>query len=213
MAEIRTSWYEGTADRGMSGCTRTGGGVLSGSLARSQILVVAAVAGLTGLLSGCGSPEEGGPLRGAPEHGYTLTVAPGETFTDGMEILVVHGDKPAVIDSVELVGAKGMKVLGFKFVGPGRAETGQWWPGYPPEGRGLEQGLVVPASTKIQPQMTNGWELLLGIKVTKPGPLWRDGIRYTYTVDGVQYATTVPAQLKVCTSPEQEIDGGCPPPD
>jgi hypothetical protein len=175
--------------------------------------VVATIVTTTGLACGCSdAPEEGGPLRGAPEHGYTLTVAPGETFTDGMEILVVHGDKPAVINSVELVGARGMKVVGFAFVGPGRAETGQWWPRYPPEGRGLQQRHVVPASTKIAPHVTNGWELLLGIKVTKPGPLWREGIRYTYTVDGVQYAKTVPAQLKVCTSKDQEVDGWCPPP-
>jgi hypothetical protein len=169
----------------------------------------------TGVLAGCTREglQEGGPLRGAPEHGYTVTAAPGETFTDGMEVLVVRGDRPAVIDSVELVGAEELEVVGFMFVGPERTESGQWWPGYPPKGRGLDPSLVLPASTKIEPNVTRGWEPLVGIKVTEPGPLWRDGIRYTYTVDGVQYTRTVPAQLKVCTSKDQEVDGHCPPPE
>jgi hypothetical protein len=43
-------------------------------------------------------------MRGYPLHGYAITVAPGNTFTDGLERLVTRGDKPATLDSVELVG-------------------------------------------------------------------------------------------------------------
>jgi hypothetical protein len=178
--------------------------------------VVALMATSAGALSGCSAadaPKDGGPMRGYPVHGYAITVAPGHTFTDGLESLVIHGDKPATLDSVELVGADGMEVLGYKLVGPERKVNGQWWPGYPPRGRELEQRLVVPGTTTIRPHEPGGWELLLGIKVTKPGPLWRDGLRYTYTVDGVRYTKTVPAQLKVCTSTEHEVEGSCPPPE
>jgi hypothetical protein len=176
--------------------------------------VVAAVLGVAGLLVGCGGPVEGGPLRDVPEHGYSLTVAEGETFTDALESLVVEGDKPAVLDSVELVDAEGLEVVGYQLIGPERKVNLDWVPGYPPRERDdehLDESLIVPGDTPIQPKETNGWELLLGIKVTQPGPLYRGGIRYTYTVDGVQYTKTVPAQLKVCTSPEHLVDGYCPP--
>lgn len=176
--------------------------------------VVAALAATTGPLSGCSStPDEGGPLKGAPEHGYTVTVAEGDTFTDALESLVVKGKKPAVIDSVELVDAEGLEVVGYQLVGPKRTINLQYIPGYPPKDPDLDQSLVVPGDTPIKPGETEGWELLLGIKVTKPGPLWRGGLRYLYTVDGVQYTKTIPAQLKVCTSPDQEINGECPPPE
>jgi hypothetical protein len=182
---------------------------------RRTVAAVVALVATTGVLGGCSdadSPKAGGPMRGYPVHGYAITVAPGHTFTDGLESLVIRGDKPATLNSVELVGAEGMEILGYKLVGPERKVNGQWWPGYPPKGRQLQQALVVPSTSAIRPHEPGGWELLLGIKVTKPGPLWRDGLRYTYTVDGVRYTKTVPAQLKVCTSTAQEVDGSCPPP-
>jgi hypothetical protein len=168
-----------------------------------------------GLLAGCGGPVEGGPLRDVPEHGHSLTVAEGETFTDALESLVVTGDEPAVLDDVELVDAEGLEVVGYQLIGPERKIQLDWIPGYPPrpaDEEDLDTSLIVPGDTPIQPGETAGWELLLGIKVTQPGPLYRGGIRYTYTVDGVQYTKTVPARLKVCTSPEHLVDGSCPPP-
>jgi hypothetical protein len=177
---------------------------------------VTAAAFAAGLLGGCGGPVEGGPLRDVPEHGYSLTVAEGETFTDALESLVVTGDEPAVLDAVELVDAEGLEVVGYQLIGPEREINLDWVPGYPPraaDDEHLDESLIVPGDTPIQPGETAGWELLLGIKVTEPGPLYRAGIRYNYTVDGVQYTRTVPAQLKVCTSPEHLVDGACPPPE
>ena len=65
------------------------------------------------------------PKARYPVHGYTITVARPHTFTDGMERPVIRGDKPATLNSVELVGAKGMEILGHKLVGPEHKVNGK----------------------------------------------------------------------------------------
>jgi hypothetical protein len=158
--------------------------------------------------------EEGGPLETVNEHGYSVTVAPGESFTDAMETLTVSGDRPAAIESVELVGGKGLEVLGFSLLRPERKVNLSWRPQYPPaDDTGfLDPTLIIPGEgAVIRPHVTRGWELLLGLKVTRPGPLWREGVRINYSVDGKRYSQVLPAQLSVCTSDDQyDAEGRCP---
>lgn len=119
------------------------------------VLAVTAVAvAVAATLSTSGESEPrdaGGPLRGAPPHGFAVTVPVGATFTDGFETLLVRGDRPVVLESVELVGADGLKVVGFQVAGPERRETIQYLPGFPPvDASGvLDPRLVVPGEGAV----------------------------------------------------------------
>jgi hypothetical protein len=181
---------------------------------RWQALAAAIIAALFWVLQAGDGRHEGGPLETVNEHGYSLTVAPGESFTDAMETLTVRGDRPAVIESVELVGGEGLEVLGFSLVRPEREVNVAWRPGYPPvDDTGLlDPTLIIPGEgAVIRPHVTQGWELLLGLEVTSPGPLWREGLRINYSVDGKRYSRVLPAQLSVCTSEDHLDESGlCP---
>jgi hypothetical protein len=64
------------------------------------------------------------PKARYPVHGYAITVArPHIHRRHGRP--VIRGDKPATLNSVELVGAKGMEILGHKLVGPEHKVNGK----------------------------------------------------------------------------------------
>jgi hypothetical protein len=156
----------------------------------------------------------GGPLRDAPIHGWAMTLPEGDVFTDGLESLVITGGRPAVLDSVELVGSDGLEIVGVMLAGPERAINSNYYPDFPPADPKLDPKLVIPAEgATLRPHEEAGWELLLGLKVTKPGPLFREGVRINYTVDGVRYSRVLPEQLAICTSKDQEAHEGCMPPE
>lgn len=168
------------------------------------------------LLAGCGDePARGGPIERGMPHGWAISKAVGEEFTDGMETIEVKGDQPVYIDSVDLVGGDGLEIVGVRLVTPdrpfGAIQVIHAWPPADPE---LDPGHIREVDgTAVTPSGEHGWELLLGLKAVDDGYLVREGIRINYTVDGEQFTQVLPAELAVCTSPKYEKDGRCPFPD
>lgn len=155
-------------------------------------------------------------MRPATRHGWSTYEPVGAAFTDGLEVLELRGHSDAVIDSVHLVPGKqgnGLKLIGVKLANPTRGGNVQKMP-WPPRDRHLTASAVVPAiGTKITPRSHSGanWELLLGIKVTKPGYLVRRAVRVDYHIGSSHYTYVTPAWLSVCTARKYRHDT-CPPP-
>jgi hypothetical protein len=182
---------------------------------------VAGFAGLGGLTrTGFGGPEAGGPLLPPAPHGFVMTQPVGHVFTDGVETLKLEGTKPAVLRNVELVGTKGLKIVGVSLVRPGRkVGTIQAIDGWPPRDPYLRSadlmrnGIGATFTPSSENPAKQSYELLVGLKIVRHGYLVRDGFRITYDVDGTTYRRFFPAQLAVCTSRSLEQADGCPIPD
>lgn len=178
-------------------------------------VVAAAAAVSVVLLAGCG--VDGGPLSQPPEHGWATYASVGATFTDGLEVLYLEGDREAVIRNVELVGNDGLELVGAHLAPPGRKLAAiQRIDGWPPldpdlpETRDAIDATITPTRTGDWKQ-EQGWNLLVGVRVTEAGYLIRDGIRITYEVGGREYERELPAELVVCTSREMlNRNGDCP---
>lgn len=160
--------------------------------------------------------RDDGPMVVPNPHGLSYTQPRGKVFTDGLEILWTTGDEVAVIESVELVGSRGIELVGAMVAPPPRAYGSESiiksWP--PVADRLFDASTLVDAvGAEIGPGRGSGgygWELLVGLKAVEEGVLFRKGIRITYTVDGDRYEAVLPAELTICTGPEHEVRGRCP---
>jgi hypothetical protein len=162
-----------------------------------------------------GPPDKGaGPMRVGNPAGSSLTAAEGTVFTDGFQQLAMDDGFTGRIDSVELVGDPGVRLLGAMIAPPPRRTALEqiiWsWP--PTTAIGFDPSTAVPAegaeigSLEDEPM---GWELLLGLKVEEPGKHTRRAIRVTYEVGEDLYRVDLPTYLTVCTGPEYETRGRC----
>lgn len=151
------------------------------------------------------------------EHAWTTYEPVGATFTDGLEVLVLRGKRPAVIDKVKLLpghNGDGLKLIGVRLAGPTRDGNVQRMP-WPPRDPDLVASSVGPAIGRtIAPQSRGGaynWELLLGMKVTKPGYLVRRGIEVNYHIGDQHYSYVIHGWLAVCTKPWYRLHkNACP---
>lgn len=179
------------------------------------LFAVAAIARCT-----AGGAPAGGPLVAPPPHGFAMSKPVGFVFTDGVETLELSGRKPAVLKKVEVVGNPALRIVGVALVKPGRkVGTIQEIDGWPPRDQYLRPsdvinpGIGATFTPKRQNPQTQSYELLVGMRVAKPGYLVRDGLRITNEVDGKTYQRLFPAQLVVCTARKFEKPGeGCTPP-
>jgi hypothetical protein len=184
---------------------------LAVAVAALMAVAAAAFAFTTG---GEGGRRSDGPLDPGNPHGWSVTEPAGDTFTDGMELLRLHGDRDAVIEDVRLVGDEGLELVGAKLASP---ERGIGWiqyrPAFPPANDpDLGDVLVDAVGATITPLVEDqgGWELLLGIQATGEGYLVRTGVEVDYRVGKNEYTVLLPAHLAVCTSPRLERKGACP---
>lgn len=147
-----------------------------------------------------------------PLHGYTHTLAEGSVFTDGFETLIVEGDETIVIDAVRMVGDQGLVQLGAKIIGPDRRYGSvQMAPGWPPRDPDLASYPSVDAvGARLEPGHPAGYELLIGIRIAERGPVSRSGVEIDYSVGDERYTVTFPAEITMCTSTDQQVDGSCP---
>lgn len=157
-----------------------------------------------------------GPLTPANEHAWATYEPVGRTFTDGMEVLELRrGTHPAVIDSVKLLPGKngaGLRLVGVRLAGPHRGTNYQKLP-WPPRAPELPPSVVEPAVGATITSQLGAWELLLGIKVTKPGYLARRGIEVDYHVGDQHYSYVIRGWLGVCTQARySHFKRNCPPP-
>lgn len=152
-------------------------------------------------MAGCGGTAEwspDGPLRIPHEHAYFVHYRPGEVFTDGLERLLLTGDRAAVLERIELEGGEDhIEFLGAKLAGPQR-EVGsiQLSDGFPPENPAFGE-LVEAEGARIEPSRV-GHEMLIGIKVVRPGYAVRDGVRLYYRVGEEKYTAYFPAAIVFC---------------
>jgi len=164
--------------------------------------MLAVAAGLVLIGSGCSSsqePSEHGPAATANPITYYPTFPTGTTFTDGVEVFVIHGQRPATIRTVQVLGASaGMKVLGVRVAGPDRQYGAiEILHRFPPADPRL--GPLFPADGYIVHPGPLGAELLIGMKITEPGVQRRTGIRVTYTVGSTTYQKTYRAAIVNCS--------------
>ena len=187
-------------------------------VALSAVVLVVGAAGVAGMTGkGFGSQPSGGPLMPPAPHGFVMTQPVGHVFTDGVETLKLDGKKPAVLRKVDVVGTKGLKIVGVAMVKPSRkVGTIQAIDGWPPKDPYLRPADVMTTGigATFTPATENpgkqSYELLVGLKIVHRGYLVRDGFRITYDVDGTTYRRFFPAQLAVCTSKSLEKTDGCP---
>lgn len=144
---------------------------------------------------------------------YPLHV--GDRLTYGMDVLRMpsRSHDSAVITKVEPVGLdRGVRFLGAMLGSPHRAETWQVVDGWPPRDGRLHD--PVPLDTPITSRTTDGmgWELYLGLQITRPGYFVSDGWQITYQVGARTYRYVVPAQVVICTPQALTAGGDCPTP-
>ena len=138
----------------------------------------------------------------------------GDRFTYGLNVLSLEAPGTAVIQDVRVVGLEdGVRFLGARLGGPNR-RMGSWQvlPTWPPRHPRLDpRPLTTPITSRSVDPI--GWELFIGLEVTKPGRFLSEGWRITYEIHGRTYQQTVPARILICT---RHADGSrrvCPPPD
>lgn len=177
----------------------------------SAALALAAL--LTWLLPYVGVPMTTGPMYRGGAHGAALDEFDvGDQFTYGMNVLTLPkaSNQVAVITDVDVIGIdRGVRFLGGRLGSPDRTETWQLMQAFPPRGPRHD---VVPLSTPITSQSAdeNGWELFIGLQITKPGYWVSDGWRITYEVNGRTYQYDEHAELTICTPDALTPAGTCP---
>jgi hypothetical protein len=172
----------------------------------------AVTAAATALFAGCGGPGDGPVAEPPAPHGSTYTLPQGTVFTDGLEVVFLEGENPAVIDSVELKG-EGLELIGLSLATPDRpGGVIRRMKGYPPRDPELPPEVIVPATgATIEPGKDNAYEILLGLKVTGQGHLINEGFWLNYTVDGKEFRDWYAYEIAVCTDKSLETQGHCPP--
>lgn len=173
---------------------------------RSRRRAPAACALLLALAACAARPAAGppaldpGPLGSGVEDPYGSVVpAAAPTFTDGMVLLRLQGDRPATIESVS-VDADGLELVGAQVSGAGRRVAAvQYQPSWPPGARfGPHRAEAVGAVVRPRSEDPMGTELLLGYRILPGATGAQRSVTVRYRVDGRAYAWTTPYALVVC---------------
>jgi hypothetical protein len=160
-----------------------------------------------------------GPIEPVNRHVWAHSYPAGSTITDGLETITIRGREPAVLDSVKLVGAHGLKIVGVKLADQRRGVLFTSARGWPPRVTALPEELrsqykpeaVVPAGgARLKPGASPPYELLIGMKVLHPGSVSRRGIVIRYHVGEEHYRYVDRAAVWICTSKKYERHGSCP---
>jgi hypothetical protein len=161
------------------------------------------------VLSGCGgghatNPDErshDGPLVIGEPHWWWHEARQGDVFSDGLEILRIHGSELATIDAVTSHGGdNAMTFLGARLGLPGRPDDfNQLMPGFPP--------VAVPkryqtdaVGARLEPG--KGYMLILGYRVDDEDALdQRTSVTVDYTIGDTQFSADIPAGIYSCPPP------------
>ena len=150
-----------------------------------------------------GSRSTDGPILMPNRTAYSVLARQGDEVTDGFEVLHLDGDRSAVIESVRLVGAEGLELLGSKLAPPDRSIGAvQYMPTWPPADPQIDRASLVDATGARITPATAGYELLVGMRVTGQNEASRVGIRVDYTVGSKKYTIVLPAGVELCLSAE-----------
>jgi hypothetical protein len=128
---------------------------------------------------------------------------PGQIIVDGLEVLTTD-EGEATITSVSIdADPSEVELIGAMVAGSGR-EIGaiqviKTWPPSAAEGLG-ELGPAIGAIVTTEASEPWGQELILAMKITKPGHFLRKGITIEYEADGKRYTSYLPGALTFCSA-------------
>jgi hypothetical protein len=150
-------------------------------------------------LGGCGANGDSGPVSSPMERVADYpSLQVGTVFTDGLVDLTNSGTQAAVIDSISLEHTTaGFQFVGARVAGPNRRfGEEEIIKGFPPHQRQLGPLTAVPGA-RIAPGK-GGVDLLIGLKVTRPGIQIRGGVEVNYHVGGDHYSYYAPVAVVNC---------------
>lgn len=157
-----------------------------------------------------------GPLDGPMGVGYGGPAAIGQVFSAGLADLSVEGDKPAVIESVRVLGLTGpIDFLGVRTrLLPSQEGNFLGDNGFPPPkypAKPLSEQNVVPVVTNFSEKGNplDALQLLIGIKVTGPGIAKFRAVEVTYKVGDRRYREVYETFTYLC-APESVYPVGSP---
>jgi hypothetical protein len=168
--------------------------IVLGVLATAATLVVAAVA--------LNRPAVDGPLRGAEPFRVSIPAADGELVRWDTALPWNPTNVDIQLDSVELVGARGLELVGVVLSYPTLQPNGTCLsagngPGFPPAGRTEPvQGVVLPAATRRA--CTNYPTIVAGLRRPMGVPNGTvDAIRVVYEYEGKLYQLLMPTSFEL----------------
>ena len=163
--------------------------------------------------------------RGGPVAGGTSTSGDGDRlglaqpFSFGGVVLFNKGSEPAVLEKLRILGVTG----GFELLGV-RTNPAPLSPttynflgafGFPPDeypSHSLAEAHVVPvAKTKTKSgEPTEGLQLVIGARATRPGVAHARAVEFTYRVGHRRYRNSYEGSMYLCTPKEQFTAESCP---
>ncbi len=177
-------------------------------------LTLASLVVTTVACSGRADPGPLAPLRPRPGAGVGFELRVGDDSTWSDLDVFNHGTRPAVLDGVELVEARGgVEVIGVlaaeRPAPPGCNLAGgvPFPPSFGWEMRPLEGFVVPPASASGGHVVC----VILGLRTTRPGIATARGVAIHYHVGDRSYTYVIPYSLVICTPNVPSRD--CVPPD
>jgi hypothetical protein len=183
-------------------------------MGRSRHRVLLVLVLLTAILGGIAvwalsRPDvvEGGPLAYAKGYSDRLafTVPLDTAYSWGLAILRNSGETDVIVERVTLVDETGtIRVVGIRAVPETAADAVGFAPGFDSSAGGSVDGLVVP------PGRGNGFQLVFGLAVDRPGISGFRGLRVEYRVGDTRFATTLRHVVVLCAPVEQYDE--CPGP-
>lgn len=124
----------------------------------------------------------------------------GAVFSDGMEVLVNEGSRPATITGVGVQGGdEALEFLGARVGLPGRPDDfNQLMSGYPPAA--VPARFQVPAEGAVL-RPHRSYMLILGYRVVDEVMDRRTGVTLDYEVGGQRYRDVLQSRLAACPPP------------
>ena len=169
--------------------------------ASAAVLAFAVDGGESGSGGTAGGVREGGPLAD-PDNASAISapVPLGKPYSWGLTALTNAGDEVATIERIELLDIPdGMRVIGVYALDSSGSGIGIG-KGYEPDGRPEFPGL------RIGPD--KGYDIVVGLEITKPGRFAIPATRIHYRVGEQRYQTVMSHAIQLC-GPAKDYMNSC----
>lgn len=142
-----------------------------------------------------------------------IPVDPGQVVTVGYAELSNEGKSEAQVEKVRLLPPGRVELVGVQTLLLPRDGGGIIsLPDYPPKGYPTkplaEQDRVAGVRPRAPGEPEPALELILGVRITRPGVLRSDHVEVTYTVGKRRYVESYPVQITLC-APAKTYFGRC----
>ena len=188
-----------------------------------RVLVTGALALV--VLGTCGAvlhARTSGPGQGPLETGsgtsaYVVHADVGRVFADESVVLYTKGSGRPTFLRFESLGAEGaLELLGARLVSPRRAISSSYGPmPWPPTTANHEGAAWVRKAEGLRGEpgrdtyRENGYQLVLGYRITSAAFAARTGVRVTYRVGGTTYRTTLRDGIALCPGTGDAAEEAC----